>query len=215
MTDEKEPNAPAADSREAPSGSTESSQNVKVDEALQEALNGEPGGVSQEASRDDTAPTSENGTAAQPEARPNEGASWSDPDGEAEMLAMLEELPPDETAAAPDDVDTDRPAVGKAEFQRLSEPTSGVEPRNIALLMDVNLPVSIELGRTRMAISDILNLGPGSVVELDKLAGEPVDVLVNQKIVARGEVVVIDENFGVRVTQLISPDERLRMLGEE
>ena len=65
-----------------------------------------------------------------------------------------------------------------------------------------------------MAIADILALGPGSVVELNKLAGEPVDLMVNQKIVAKGEVVVIDENFGVRITQLVTPEERLKILGE-
>lgn len=81
--------------------------------------------------------------------------------------------------------------------------------------MDVDLPVSIELGRTKMAIADILALGPGSVVELNKLAGEPVDLLVNYKVVARGEVVVVDENFGLRVTQLMTPEERLKALAEE
>ena len=85
----------------------------------------------------------------------------------------------------------------------------------IELLMDVDLPVSIELGRTKMAIADILALGPGSVVELNKLAGEPVDLLVNYKVVARGEVVVVDENFGLRVTQLMTPEERLKALADE
>ena len=66
-----------------------------------------------------------------------------------------------------------------------------------------------------MSISEILSLGPGSVVELNKLAGEPVDLLVNQRVVAKGEVVVIDENFGVRITQLLTPEERLKALGEE
>jgi len=68
----------------------------------------------------------------------------------------------------------------------------------------VPLPVSIELGRTTMTIEDILNLGPGSIVELDKLAGEPVDLLVNYRMIAKGEVVVVDENFGIRITDLIS-----------
>ncbi len=77
------------------------------------------------------------------------------------------------------------------------------------------LPFSIELGRTKMSISEILALGPGSVVELNKLAGEPVDLLVNNKVVAKGEVVVIDENFGLRITQLITPEERLKALGAE
>ena len=79
---------------------------------------------------------------------------------------------------------------------------------NIALIMDVPLQVTVELGRTRKLIREILELSPGSVVELDKLAGEPVDILVNGKLIAKGEVVVIDENFGVRVTDIVSPIER-------
>jgi flagellar motor switch protein FliN/FliY len=105
--------------------------------------------------------------------------------------------------------------VSRAEFQQLSQPSEQGQPSNLDLLMDINLPVSIELGRTRMPIAELLALGPGSVVELNKLAGEPVDVMVNQKLVARGEVVVIDENFGVRITQLMTPEERLKLLGED
>lgn len=136
-------------------------------------------------------------------------------DAEAAMLAMLEEVPEDGAGATPDDIDFGSANVSQAEFQQLSEPAGRPEVQNIDMLMDINLPVSIELGRTRMSISEILALGPGSVVELNKLAGEPVDLLVNYKTVARGEVVVIDENFGVRITNLISPEERLKALGEE
>jgi flagellar motor switch protein FliN len=103
----------------------------------------------------------------------------------------------------------------QAEFQQLSVSASDRRaPGNIDLLMDVKMPIAIELGRTEMAISEILTLGPGSVVELDKLAGEPVDLLVNNKVVARGEVVVVDENFGVRITMLMSPQERLKSLAQ-
>jgi flagellar motor switch protein FliN len=136
-------------------------------------------------------------------------------DAEAAMLAMLEDLPDDDKGASADDINFESPEVSNAQFQHLSEPASAPETRNIDILMDVNLPVAIELGRTRMSISEILGMGPGSVVELNKLAGEPVDVLVNYKIVAKGEVVVIDENFGVRITQLMTPEERLKMLCEE
>jgi flagellar motor switch protein FliN len=102
--------------------------------------------------------------------------------------------------------------VKKADFQQLSPASKESRQKNIELLMDVDLPVSIELGRTRMAISDILALSPGSVVELDKLVGEPVDLLVNQKCVARGEVVVVEENFGLRITELVSQEERIKNL---
>ncbi len=136
-------------------------------------------------------------------------------EAEAVMLKMLEDLPEEENQTSADDINIHSSQVSKAEFQQLSEPAQKGEVRNMELLMDVNLPVAIELGRTKMSISDILALGPGSVVELNKLAGEPVDLLVNQKIVARGEVVVIDENFGVRITQLVTPQERLQSLADD
>ena len=86
---------------------------------------------------------------------------------------------------------------------------SGQMPHNISVLMDVQMQLSVELGRTRKKISEILSFGEGSIIELDKLAGEPVDVLVNGKLIAKGEVVVIDENFGVRVTEIVSPNSRI------
>jgi flagellar motor switch protein FliN/FliY len=75
--------------------------------------------------------------------------------------------------------------------------------------MDVPLEVTVELGRTKKYIREILEFGPGSIIELDKLAGEPVDILVNGKAIAKGEVVVIDENFGVRITDIIHPSKRI------
>ncbi len=81
---------------------------------------------------------------------------------------------------------------------------------NLNLLMDVQMALTVELGRTKMYIKDILGLGEGSIIELDKLAGEPVDLLVNGKLIAKGEVVVIDENFGVRVTDIVSPQDRIK-----
>lgn len=86
------------------------------------------------------------------------------------------------------------------------------EHRNLDMLMDIPLKVTVELGRTKRTIRDILDLSAGSIIELDKLAGEPVDILVNEKLIARGEVVVINENFGVRVTDILSQSDRLRRL---
>lgn len=108
------------------------------------------------------------------------------------------------------------PFAQRAEFQQLA-PSTGTESfhNNIDLLLDVRMPVAIELGRTELPIAELLTLGPGSVIELNKLAGEPVDLLVNNKIIARGEVVVVDENFGVRVTSLLSPEERIKSLAME
>ena len=139
----------------------------------------------------------------------------SEDNAEAAMLAMLEELPEESSSAKAEDINFGEPSsVADAEFQQLSEPAGSADKGSIDLLMDVDLPVAIELGRTDMTINDILALGPGSVVELNKLAGEPVDLLVNSKVVARGEVVVVDENFGLRVTHLLTPEERLKSLAE-
>ncbi|MBD1224175.1 flagellar motor switch phosphatase FliY [Virgibacillus halodenitrificans] len=86
------------------------------------------------------------------------------------------------------------------------------EQRNLDMLMDIPLKVTVELGRTKRSIRDILDFTAGSIIELDKLAGEPIDILVNEKLIAKGEVVVIDENFGVRVTDIISQSDRLMKL---
>lgn len=83
---------------------------------------------------------------------------------------------------------------------------------NVDMLLDIELDVSIELGRTNLSIKRVLEMGPGSIVELDRMAGEPVDLLVNNKVVAKGEVVVVDENFGIRIVSLVSPEERIRSL---
>ena len=104
--------------------------------------------------------------------------------------------------------------VQRPEFVDFSLETAPVakEQRNLALLYDVPLTVTVELGRTKKTIRDILDLSSGAILELDKLAGEPVDILVNNKRIAIGEVVVIDENFGVRVTDILSPIERVKNL---
>jgi flagellar motor switch protein FliN/FliY len=85
-------------------------------------------------------------------------------------------------------------------------------PRRLDLLLDVPLDISVELGRARMSIQDLLTLGPGSVIELDKIAGEALDILVNDRLVARGEAVVVNDKFGVRITDIVSQAERIARL---
>jgi len=98
--------------------------------------------------------------------------------------------------------------------ETMNEENSNVmENSNLSFILDIPLEVSVELGRSRILISELLQLGQGSVIELSKLAGEPLEILVNQKLVARGEVVVINEKFGVRLTDIISPAERVKQLG--
>ncbi len=86
------------------------------------------------------------------------------------------------------------------------------EGKNLDLILDIPLTVTVELGRSKMLINDLLQLGQGSVIELTKLVGEPLEVLVNNKLVARGEVVVVNDKFGVRLTDIVSPLERVQSL---
>ena len=109
------------------------------------------------------------------------------------------------------------PQALDARFKDMTEaykaPRPDGERRELDFILDIPLDVSAELGRTRLLINELLQLGQGSVVELNKLAGEPLEVYVNGKLVARGEAVVINEKFGVRLTDIISPIERVKQLG--
>jgi flagellar motor switch protein FliN/FliY len=95
----------------------------------------------------------------------------------------------------------------------LGEPTREGNAVNLDLILDLPVSVSIELGRTRMQVDEILRLGQGSVVELKKLAGEPLEILVQGRAIGKGEVVVVNEKYGIRLTDIISPVERIQRLG--
>lgn len=99
--------------------------------------------------------------------------------------------------------------VGQLQFPNFEKEESIQPVGNMDVLLDVALEVSVELGRTKKKIKEILEFGPGTVIELDRLVGEPIDVLVNGKYIAKGEVVVIDENFGIRITDIIKPENRI------
>lgn len=94
----------------------------------------------------------------------------------------------------------------------LTETSVPTPKENVDMLLDVEMAVSIEIGKTDLSIKRILELAPGSIIELDRMAGEPVDLMVNNKVVAKGEVVVVDENFGIRIVSLVSPEERIKSL---
>jgi flagellar motor switch protein FliN/FliY len=107
--------------------------------------------------------------------------------------------------------------VKEPEFQNIKEEKKEEEngneqKRDIEFLLDIPVEITVQLGSTRMMIKELLQLGQGSVIELDKLAGEPMEVLVNNKLIARGEVVVVNEKFGIRLTDIVSPSERLSQL---
>ncbi len=99
------------------------------------------------------------------------------------------------------------------EKKAANQPTVAAEHADLDFILDIPLELSVELGKARMLVNDLLQLGQGSVVELNKLAGEPLEIFINRKLVARGEVVVVNEKFGVRLTDIISPLERVRNLG--
>ena len=108
------------------------------------------------------------------------------------------------------------PGPGQAEFKDLTAASKNppeLPKRDLDFILDIPLEVSAELGRTKLLINELLQLGQGSVIELNKLAGEPLEIYVNGKLVARGEAVVINEKFGVRLTDIISPIERVKTLG--
>ncbi|MDH5430076.1 MAG: flagellar motor switch protein FliN [Nitrospirota bacterium] len=130
-------------------------------------------------------------------------------DAEKEMMEALAQ----EAAAKP-------AGSGETSMQPSSQPSPSVPPSaslgsqdsNLDRILDIPLVLSAQLGNTRMLIKDLLQLGPGSIVELDKLAGEPLEVLVNERLVARGEVVMVNEKFGIRLTDVISATERVKKL---
>ena len=135
----------------------------------------------------------------------------------AQTISPVKEVIPEPVVAkAPEQVKVETEVeVQHANFQPLTnEKHSTSTPKNIDLILDVPLEISVVLGRTKKSIKEILNLGTGSLIELDKLAEEPVEILVNGKKVAYGEVVVVDENFGVRITSIVSNTERIKTLAK-
>ena len=102
--------------------------------------------------------------------------------------------------------------AGADVFQPLSASADGVNARDLEMIMDIPVKLSVELGRTRLTIKQLLELAQGSVVELDGLPGEPMDILINGYLIAQGEVVVVEDKFGIRITEIITPSERLQRL---
>jgi flagellar motor switch protein FliN len=116
---------------------------------------------------------------------------------------------------AGDDIPEGKPLgrqAEKASFEELHESRPSGHAAELDFILDIPLEVTVEMGRTKMLINDLLQLGQGSVIELNRLAGEPLDILVNNKLVARGEVVVVGEKFGIRLTDIVSPLERVKRL---
>jgi flagellar motor switch protein FliN/FliY len=131
----------------------------------------------------------------------DDNLSWDDV--QEEMAASKKDVPKTE--------------VGEVRFEEFAENRPGKGPTDkgsldIEFILDIPLTLTVELGRNRLLINELLQLGQGSVLELTKLAGEPMDIYVNQRLIARGEVVVVNEKFGVRLTDIVSPAERVNRL---
>lgn len=139
----------------------------------------------------------------------NGSMTWLVDETTAKILANMDR-PDDRNDSATETNEFGQPAEATP---RHANP-NGYDDTGLELLLDIPLEVSVELGRVRMVVRDVVELGSGSIVEIDKAAGEPVDVMVNNRLVARGEVVVIEDNFGVRITEILSPQDRLAKLNE-
>lgn len=118
----------------------------------------------------------------------------------------------DATKVAEASVDLASAAVQPVTFGQLGNGQKGADNKNLDLLLDVEIPISVEVGRTKMSLEDVLKLVPGSVIALDKKAEEPVDLRVNGKLVARGEVVLVDDCYGLRITQIVDAQGRIESL---
>jgi len=131
--------------------------------------------------------------------------SWDD---------VSDELESDKTGTKDGAVDAkpSKSSGSAPEFSELKKGGSVTMPQNLEFILDIPLHVTVELGRTSMPIYDLLQLGQGSIIELNKLAGEPLEIFVNQKLIAKGEVVVVNEKFGIRLTDVISTAERIENL---
>ena len=135
----------------------------------------------------------------------------------AEWAAALAESKPEATAVSADDPFTSAlqntvDSVAPAKFTNFASDSGAVAGNDINMILDIPVQLTVELGRTRIPIKHILQLAQGSVVELEAMAGEPMDVLVNGYLIAQGEVVVVNDKFGIRLTDIVTPSERLRRL---
>lgn len=144
----------------------------------------------------------------------NGSVTWLVDESTARMLMGMEAVADEETVGS----DTDGIAFGSADAASKRAGSApqiiGIEDTGLDMLLDIPLEVTVELGRVKMVVRDVVELGSGSIVEIDKAAGEPVDVMVNGRLVARGEVVVIEDNFGVRITEILSQADRMAKLNE-
>ena len=131
---------------------------------------------------------------------------------DAKMVDEMNEMVEEKQNISPNGVDSVDVKKMADDIEAGDDARNKLKIQNLDFILDIPLKVTVELGRTTVIIKDLLQLGQGSVLELDKLAGEPLEILVNGKLVAKGEVVVVNEKFGIRLTDIISPIERIETL---
>ncbi|MAY72812.1 MAG: flagellar motor switch protein FliN [Halomonas sp.] len=140
----------------------------------------------------------------------SDGAAEDDPWADAMAEQQAAEETPDEQASG--DTPATARAAGDSVFRPLGEGSSSSAARELDMIMDIPVKLTVELGRTRLTIKQLLELAQGSVVELGGLAGEPMDILINGYLIAQGEVVVVEDRYGIRITEIITPSERVQKL---
>lgn len=132
---------------------------------------------------------------------------------ESWAAAMAEQLGDADTLAEEEPAESaEAAAAGEQVFKPLQQGAAGGAARDLEMVMDIPVKLSVELGRTRITIKQLLELAQGSVIELDGLAGEPMDILINGYLIAQGEVVVVDDKYGIRITEIVTPQERVQKL---
>ncbi len=132
---------------------------------------------------------------------------WADALAEQEAAESSEQEAATQAVAAPT-----AQAAGDRIFRPLDKGNEAGTPRDLEMVMDIPVKLTVELGRTKLTIKQLLELAQGSVIELDGLAGEPMDILINGYLIAQGEVVVVDDKYGIRITEIITPSERVQKL---
>ncbi|XKH60295.1 flagellar motor switch protein FliN [Halomonas sediminis] len=130
----------------------------------------------------------------------------------AEQQSAEEEQAAHQDAAQPEQPASPAKPASEEIFRPLSQDTGTGQPRDLEMIMDIPVKLTVELGRTKLTIKQLLELAQGSVIELEGLAGEPMDILINGYLVAQGEVVVVDDKYGIRITEIITPSERIHKL---
>ena len=196
-----DPPAPAADAAAAAPAPEESAQPVEATPSAQESADALLQAASAEA-----VPAADATAAAAPGADPfAAGADGAIPELDQTAIdELLKQANFEDPSALPPEAAAELPETSSFELPNFHQAMADAQVSSIDLLRDVELNVKIELGRSRMLVEDVLKLGEGSVVELDKLAGDPVDVFVNDRLVARGEVLVLNDNFCVRVNEIVA-----------